>query len=306
MNKTKVPLLGFLLLYFSILSCDKGTSQLEWSRHYNEPIIYQWQTTMGDAKLSIATPKSWNRQTWFYFHGAGGHLESFKDFAQLILKYRRVDTFPNIIGISLGPKWFLVDHESDDTVKGSTLFWGTFVPTIKKSVKDLGKKISLGHSMGGFNALSLFADHPEYWDSIVLLTPAIADLSPYASKKEIQNYLARTCAATWKQSLKRILLNSDTPTDKIDIILGNWRRLAKDDREWNRINPLYRLERLNKATRTKIFISCGRQDPFGFIEGATIAMKSLHMAGFAVESHFVPGGHMTIPYNDVYQFLEAL
>jgi pimeloyl-ACP methyl ester carboxylesterase len=160
--------------------------------------------------------------------------------------------------------------------------------------------------MGGFNALSLFLDHPEYWDAVVLLSPAIADLSPYADKEEKIEYLKRTQAYSLKQSLKHMLLGRPFNTDRIDIILANWRGLAKNDMEWKLVNPLYRLQRLSKSSTTEFFLSCGKKDPYGFKEGTKRATTLLNKIGYRTESHFIRGRHMAIPYKKVSQFLQAL
>jgi predicted esterase len=306
MKKDILTLFSFLLLTATILSCNERPAQLDWKSHYNEPTFHHWPTTRGDAELCIATPKSWNRQTWFFLHGAGGNIESYKGFVRQILRHRNKDVFPNIIAISIGPKWFLVDHRSDPEINGSTLFWKKMVPAVKQTVPELGKIVALGHSMGGFNALSIFADRPDFWNAVVLVTPAIADLSPYASIGEKEKYVKRTNRRTWKQWMKHWLFNEKKTTEAIDIILENWRQLAKNDKEWRLINPLYRLEETPANTNTRFFISCGKNDPFGFLEGSSLALKLLKDSGIGVESCFLAGGHMVIPDKKIFQFLDAL
>lgn len=306
MHKYTFTILSFLFLCISIQSCHERSIKLDWKSHYNEPIVHSWPTAVGEAKLCIATPKSWNGQTWFFMHGAGGDIDAWKGFARQILRYRKADLLPAIVAMSLGPKWFLVDHVSDPDIKGSTLFWKKIIPVVKNSVPELGKTVVLGHSMGGFNALAIFTDRPDFWNAIVLVTPAIADISPYASISEKESYVKRTNHPTWKQWIKHLLLNEKKSTEAIDIILANWRRLAKNDKEWRLINPLYRLEEMPRGIRTRFFISCGKNDPFGFLEGAARVTELLKNAGIAVESCFLSGGHMVIPFKKIAQFLEAL
>jgi predicted esterase len=287
-------------------ACKNESVEMDWQLYYNEPIIVQKQTVMGELHLSIAKPESWDRQTWFYFHGAGGDLESWKSFAKKTLCYRKDDTFPNIVGISLGSHWFLVDSPSRKEIAGSSLFWQRIFLDVKEVVGEIGKPVAVGHSMGGFNALSLFLDNSEIWDAVVLLTPAIADLSPYAGQGEKIDYLKRTNAYSWQQYFKHYLFGRSLDTGRIDKILANWRRLARDDNEWQKINPLYRLQSFESAATTRFFLSCGKRDPFGFLDGTTRASKLLSEAGFKIETHFVTGGHMAIPYKKLSKFLEAL
>ena len=174
---------------------------MDWPLFYHEPVMHEYHTTLGRLQFSVASAKSWNHQTWFYFHGAGGNLESWKGFAGAVMQFNTSDAYPNIVSISLGQKWFLVDRIFDQRYAGSQLFWQTLLPELKQIVGEMGHTVAIGHSMGGFNALSLYLDNPAFWDSVVLMTPAIADLSPYASQP-------KSCEAFLLQFAAKIPINN--------------------------------------------------------------------------------------------------
>jgi len=278
-------------------------SSPNWQQHYRDQIRTINTKDFGQLKLSIAIPDHWNRQTWFYFHGAGGNVHSWRNFVDNLYQYHDGSGYPNIVGISLGPKWFLTKQIESSKYDGSSLFWDTVIPKAASVVKDLGDTVAIGHSMGGFNALSLFLDRPDQWKKIVLMTPAIADLSPYANEKEIIEYLKKTGVYGWKMMFKTHILRQPIRDHGIETILNNWRGIAKDEREWGIINPFKRTEELERSGAARIFLSCGLNDPFGFAHGTTKVDGLLKRAGYSTELHIVKGGHMAIPYDKVYKWL---
>ncbi len=293
---------GLYLLLTICLSCTGGETPMDWTQFYSETASNHWETPVGSLALSLSTPKSWNGQTWFFFHGAGGDSESWKGLIPKILTVRQYASHPRIVSFSMGSKWFLVDRTSKQRLAANTLFWNEILPFVKNRFARLGKTTALGHSMGGFNALSVFLDNPDFWDTVVLISPAVADLAPYASQTEKENYVRRMKRNTLRQWLKSF---SKPDTRKIDGILGNWRNLVSDNQEWRRIDPLARLKNLDRRSNTRFFVTAGKKDPFGFSEGVMKISAILAEKGISVKYHISDGGHMALPQKEIAQFLNA-
>jgi S-formylglutathione hydrolase FrmB len=122
--------------------------------------------------------------------------------------------------------------------------------------------------MGGYGALRFAFAHPELFGSVSVQSPALITESPREINADLHN------AAPLTQ-----LLGS---------VFGNPINVP----HWQQNNP-FELARRNKVQiKTQaIYINCGRQDDFGFQEGAQKMHKQLAAESIAHEFHLYPGSH---------------
>lgn len=136
-----------------------------------------------------------------HLHGAGAsdlskwwNLFYYLTWNQLELTQKT----PLPILVSFGPSWLLSRDSNyysvDDLVQ---IAFPKIIEHIRKTEPDiqLDEQFSLiGESMGGHNSLQIYLSHPEKIAAAAVFCTAVIELSPFASEKEILEYIERTGA----------------------------------------------------------------------------------------------------------------
>jgi S-formylglutathione hydrolase FrmB len=162
-------------------------------------------------------------------------------------------------------------NSADGHDRYSDFFLSEFVPYIEshyRIVRDRKARGVTGLSMGGYGALRFAFAHPELFGSVSAQSAALITESPREMNAD-----ARSAGP-----LGRLLGG----------VFGNPGNVA----HWQQNNP-FDLARKNQIQiRTQaIYLNCGKQDDFGFEDGATRMHKQLLAEGVRHEFHLYPGGH---------------
>jgi hypothetical protein len=299
-------IIGIILLFSTLLaSCTgqtaRGRRPEEASMAYKETLSLSRATAMGTAQIYIALPKSGFDEVWFYFHGAGAIDASGIRLPESFIQNGRT-VLPAIVAVTFGPRWFLVDSTEKRAYSSSRIFWEEILPLVQREAGTAARHVGIGYSMGGFNLLSLFADRPSFWSSLVFVNPALAELSPVSDQAAVDGYVARTKAYTPRQRLMSIL--GARLDNNIRVILDAWGEVTQSSEDWVRISPLSRIASMPgiSSLDQPILITCGLSDEYGFLEGSRKLAFALG-EDKRLRTYYYKGSHSDIPTTEVAAFL---
>lgn len=242
----------------------------------------------------------------YFFHGAGGDahtwLTAYKKLRGEWAKSGRAH--PVVVAVSFGPKWLLVPNDKASERKLLDIFWNDLIPHVESKLPaPITRRDVIGHSMGGYNALQLALDRPRYFDNVVLLSPVILNLSPYAGAEEICEYAKRTGGYSYKQRLKFLLTGCDSDSLPINKILKTMRLFIPDQDVWKKASILHNASQKIGAEFPRLYMSCGTKDAYGLHEGVRILTDIVKLNGGVVELHLLEGGHMVRDDKSIVEFL---
>lgn len=214
----------------------------------------------------------------YFFHGLNGSAKTW--FTQwvgtLMVQYvwQSKGYRPRIVSVSFGKEWLLVDNKKHNLL---TLFSNQVMPFIEKKMGGLrrGQRHLIGQSMGGFSAAQIALKKPGLFSRVALLCPSITTIGPYASKREVDDYIYRTAA--WPWMVRKMLLIS--------------RNIFSDKADWDKHDPLILLKRYRYTTKSKFYVSTGMWDGYGFQEGSSVFSRIAKARAFDTQWIPVPGIH---------------
>jgi S-formylglutathione hydrolase FrmB len=160
----------------------------------------------------------------FMLHGHGGDYKQWSEIADLdhyANKYNFIIVCPD--GDS--DSWY-VDSPIDSAVKFESYFFNNLVPEIFESYNIDKQNIFItGLSMGGYGAINLFLNHPDFFKSAGS-TSGILDLLPFPNN--------------W--GIKNVLGEQETRRDN-----------------WIKHSAIYNLDKI-KSLNKKFIVDCGTED----------------------------------------------
>jgi S-formylglutathione hydrolase FrmB len=198
-----------------------------------------------------------NKDLLIHFHGLHGGATTWKTNAQYEQLRREVaglgKSLPTVITVSLGKLWLLTEVAAKNNRYASVM--NSIVPFLENMAgfTGEGRRMLIGESMGGFNAMQVYLRNPNTFAKVAILCPVAADLSPWSTEREITDYIRRTGA----QSI-RVAFFMDVAADEFPTPL-----------DWDLHNPLLLASRLKSST-SSVYLSADERDEFGFYEGAEI------------------------------------
>ena len=236
------------------------------------------------------TVGSTNPDILYYMHGAGQNQRAWLKHKTMIWKVwedRGIDA-PTVVTFSFGPIWLMAEKNK---AKASGLFEfvaDKLMPKVEAKLGGLkGRRLVVGESMGGFNAIQLAMKRPEYFSRIAILCPDITSLQPYSSWKEIKEFMTDTGTGFvhtfWEIVMERIFFAHD----------GSWNHAA----------PLIAGQELLGPQTPPLYVSYGMQDQFGFFPGARAFAELAQSKGVNVQYEAVTGRHCSFDSQGVAQFL---
>lgn len=224
----------------------------------------------------------------YFFHGLGGsEFELFGPNGQMILDgLARTfgDELPVLVGLSMGPTGVLGD-ETDEVAQIG-------LPALEQLIANGRnfRRLLLGGSLGGHNTLRLAAEAPERFAAAAALCPALATFNGY-NQAEIDAYKAR----------HPVILDEEF----LDRALTAYRAELTSADEWNRANPFTLLPQ-GVYDNLPIFLSVGREDTLGFIEGSReFRDRALTRPLMRVDYHEVSGGHCAFDIPALFRFIDT-
>lgn len=248
------------------------------------------QSPMHYGYMIAEDDESPNTDVVYVLHGAAGNETHAKNFAEeLGAEWNKAGYAPpRIIGISFGMWWLLVTPNASPTSGRMNAAIEEIYPSLEKMLKNpvIGERQVVGFSMGGLNALHLTLYAPEKFTRIVMLSPAVQPISPFASEAEMRAFADRNGLAY------------DTDPDKFSVkdfqnIMAEEIPTPEDYVNWDSEVQLplafKRLEAEGKKAPS-LYISTGRQDT-PFFEGGERLAATAARAGFPTTWVPQSGGH---------------
>jgi pimeloyl-ACP methyl ester carboxylesterase len=229
------------------------------------------------------TQGSTNKDVIYFMHGAGGDETSW-DHGQIgealaptwrDLKYQD----PIVITVTFGKQWLLADVKSDRQPAYLPAFLDEIIPGLEKKIEGgVSKRSIMGFSMGGYNGAELGLRASNLFERVALMCPGLSVVDPFASDADIEKAIAK--------------MPSTTKPDYVRGIVGWVRDVFGTKKVWSRHDPQALITRAKKL-KPAFFVSCSKDDEYGFFEGSQAFEK---VAAKKTHAEFVPvekGGHCT-------------
>jgi S-formylglutathione hydrolase FrmB len=202
----------------------------------------------------------------YFLHGLGDNEQTiFKgggwDLIQDLRQKGQVSDF--LVVAPEGRRSFYI-NSADGRVRYSDFFIREFIPYIESHYsirRERSARAISGFSMGGYGALRFALAYPELFSSVSAQSAALIRESPQQTK-----------------------------SGPLGAVFGN----PIDVRHWNQNSPFVLAKRnraLIRASGLSIDFNCGREDEFGFDQGAAELHRQLQAEGIEHEYHLYPGNH---------------
>jgi S-formylglutathione hydrolase FrmB len=204
----------------------------------------------------------------YFLHGLGDNEQTlFKsggwDLIQDLRQKKQISDF--LVAVPEGKRSFYI-NSADGRVRYSDFFIREFIPYIEshysirreRSARGIG-----GVSMGGYGALRFAFAYPELFSSVSAESAALISEPPRESKS--------------------------VPTP-LGAVFGN----PIDMHHWDQNSPFVLAKRNREqieSSKLSIYFNCGREDEFGFDQGAAELHRQLQAEGVQHEYHLYPGNH---------------
>jgi hypothetical protein len=243
----------------------------------------------------IKTVGSKSKDVIFYLHGNDHDERSWLgDFgvARMLRDYWQENNIeaPTIVSLSFGPIWLLVKENGLTTGGLLELVSQRIYPRVISQLGlDEGKRILLGESMGGFNALQLYFEDSFSFDKAAFVCPAIVELSPFATEEEKKAYILRTKA----------------DPEKVNDIVRLSKFFIPSLEFWEKTSPLKIAKRQLGPQSKPIYLSASLQDNYGFYEGSLLLKKIANEFKTPLEWRPISGKHCSVDITSLGTFLTS-
>ena len=229
----------------------------------------------------------------FYFHGLGkNELEWVEEggfgtiYHDMIINNSHLKSFP-VVSITLGATYlFLNDAPAPYKMDMEEFFIQKIIPYFKEKLNCSGKIYLIGHSMGGYNTLTLSLRYPKMFPVITAISPYTAPISPFSDafdKKGEELNMPKLQTAV----LKKLLTNA-----------------YKTEENWDQYNPFVLIEK-NKTFPYMIF-STAKNDLPGFEWSITNFSNVLEKKEIPHYFCKTEGDHKSVCKNIFLHFLEKI
>jgi pimeloyl-ACP methyl ester carboxylesterase len=250
-----------------------------------------WETNFAPFGYCVTrTIGSTNPDVVIYMHGAGGWQNAWPAEMHAIIQYWKDNGIqaPTIVTASFGPIFLLAQKNGSHASGLLHFFADGYMDKIEAAVGGFtGRRILVGQSMGGFNAVQLAMKRPEKFVKIAIVCPDITTLSPYSTLEEVQSFMDSTGAdfshSWWEMLMDRIFFAND----------GSWNDAA----------PLLAGSKYLGPQTPPMYISGGWNDQFGFYQGTEQFIDIAKKAGADVQWVPVPGKHCSFDAGGVARFI---
>lgn len=229
----------------------------------------------------------------YHLHGRGLDERIWNDdtyFTSLLQAYWQDQDIlpPTIVTVSYGPQWLLAPQGrmADSGLLDDFI---ARMPAIEAKIGAPRRRLLLGESMGGLNALILGLSHPARFDKVAALCPGVYAESPFDSFARLKVAAERTGASP------KIAFG----------IVQLARRYFADEAEWRRAAPLSRIEAIEAASAPALYLSCGLYDHYGNFEGTQQLASAARRRGIRTDWHPLYGGHCAIDVPSLARFIAA-
>jgi pimeloyl-ACP methyl ester carboxylesterase len=233
-----------------------------------------------------------NGDVVYHLHGRNLEAEIWNDpsyFTAMVQGYWQSQRLlpPTVVSLSYGPVWLLAPKGLAEDSGLLDTIWRD-IAAIETRIGPPKRRLLVGESMGGLNALVLGLGQPQHFDKVAALCPTVYLDSPFDPLGQLGAAMVRTGAEP-------------------RIAFGLWtlaRRYASNADEWRRIAPLSLIEGKALAqARPSLYLSGGIYDRYGLYEGTEQLAQRAAQRGLPTEWHPLYGGHCAIDIASLGQFL---
>ena len=230
----------------------------------------------------------------YHLHGRRLSAESWNDptyFTAMVQgEWQRLGLpAPTVVTLSYGPEWLLTPSGSAAR-SGLLDRIGPQIAQLEAQIGPPRRRLLVGESMGGLNALVLGLSQPGRFDKVAALCPGVYLDSPFASLDTLRQSLQRTgadpkiAASVWWLARQHVASEAD----------------------WARVSPLALLETLaQESKRPALYLSCGLYDRYGNFEGTQQLATRARQLGIPTDWHPLYGGHCAIDVTSLARFLAS-
>jgi len=249
-------------------------------------------------------PGKENADVVYYFHGKDGDATVWQNegfWSQQIRDYWKDKGLnqPTVVSVSLGAVWLLAPKTSAPAGFGMIdYFVGKVMPEIEKKIGGVkGRRILLGDSMGGFNAIQLGLKTELFAKIAALCAPIGADLSPFASDEAIESYIRNSTAMRSGKQQYDTMFNS---LKTVQMVVGFF---WANEEEFKGSDPLVLARVLRAPRASKFYLAAGFFDHYVTYEGNAAFAAALKASGTAVEWRPQWGDHCAVDVPSLAEFL---
>jgi hypothetical protein len=244
-------------------------------------------TQAGPVGYCISTAdRHENPDVIYYFHGADGPAivrpelnPPWRDGAPHVREIwrRNATPPPTIITISWGATWILKDEKL-------AAFRDELIPRLEARLGPIpvGRRMIVGGSMGGLNALIAWVSMPEMLSAVALQCPALTGYSPLAGWWE---HLREEVRLMWHYG-KMTPSGRRRARETLDLLALIFKPHLKSADEWGRYQPPALMKQAAGRKLPPAYLVYNTDDEYGFNGAPEIAA-----AGHAITYERLPGGH---------------
>jgi len=291
-------ILAFIALIFSscvnIIQYGKNPEKLDKTIPYESGkyIVKEKNIAVNYAAVENFIKKD-SEDIIFYLHGIGrSELEWVEENGFGSIFYNVIKENPNlksftVVSISLGAAYVFIENApAPYSADLESLFLNNIIPYFKNKYSKFGKAYLIGHSLGGYNSITVSFRHPDKIPAITVISPYVAPISPFTKdfdKKGVE--------------LKM-------PKLQVNILKAMLTKAYGSESKWFEYNPFKLIEKQDKFPY--ISISNAKNDFPGFewsIDNFTneLARKNIEHSYCKSE-----GDHNTTCKKNFYNFLEKI
>lgn len=250
-------------------------------------------------------PGEENADVLYYLHGKDGDAKTWGLegwWSQQIRDWWKAhgQPAPTIVSVSLGAVWLLGPKTTAPAGFGLlNHFTDKVMPEIEKKIGGVkGRRLLLGDSMGGFNAIQL-GMKTDLFAKVAALCAPIADgaLSPFATDDEITVYVRNSTAIR-------------SGKNDFDTVFGNLKMVQmvagffwNDQKEWEPSDPVLMAKNLRSPRAAKWYLATGFHDHYAAYEGNAAFAEALAASRTSVEWRPQWGGHCAVDVPSLADFL---
>jgi len=254
-----LPLFALHLSLATAFAAGRAESRAIQSKILGRPVRY---TIL--LPPSFDTAKTRRYPILYYLHGLGDNEQTLLrggwDLVEMLQQSGQIGEF--LIATPDGGRGFYINSR-DGSERYEDFFIHEFMPEIERRYRAIGTRASRGisgTSMGGYGALRFAFRYPKLFAAVSVHMPALAEELP--------------------GNLQSVLGGGHDP-------FGD----PFDAQFWKENTPFRLARRAQGLGGLKIYFDCGRQDDYGFFEGAQQLHELLQKLGIPHEFHLYPGRH---------------
>lgn len=278
------------------------------SNSTQDPTCVEYPTPLPQQKGGLCLhPGEENADVLYYLHGKDGDaqiwgLEGF--WSQQIRDWWKAKGHPapTVVSISLGAAWLLGPKNNAPAGFGLLEhFLAKVMPDIEARLGGVkGRRLLLGDSMGGFNAIQLGMKTDLFDKVAALCAPIGNDISPFASDEELAAYVRKSSA----------FRSGKHGSEGFDLLFGSLKLVQMvagffwtDAEEFKASDPLLMARALRSPRSAQWYLAAGFFDHYVTYEGNEAFASALAASGTSVDWRPQWGGHCAVDVPSLADFL---